>query len=45
MAKIHGKCDTHKLAMAKYKGWCDFKIQNSVTTMIDSQIKVEFAKN
>ncbi|CAI6371653.1 unnamed protein product [Macrosiphum euphorbiae] len=45
MAKVHDKCDTHKLALAKYKGWCNSKIQGSVTTMIDSQIRVEVAKN
>jgi len=45
MAKVHDKCDTHKLALAKYKGWCNSKIQGSVTTMIDSQIRVEPARN
>ncbi|VVC26093.1 Ribonuclease H-like domain,Domain of unknown function DUF4371 [Cinara cedri] len=45
MAKVHDKCDTHKLALAKYKGWCNSKIQGSVTTMIDSQIRIEVARN
>lgn len=45
MAKVHDKCDTYKLALAKHKGWCNSKIQGSVTTMIDSQIRVEVARN
>ncbi|VVC37936.1 Ribonuclease H-like domain,Domain of unknown function DUF4371 [Cinara cedri] len=45
MVKVHDKCDTHKLALAKYKGWCNSKIQGSVTTIIDSKIRVEVARN
>lgn len=45
MAKVHDKCDTHKLASVKYKGWCDSQIQGSVSTMINSQLKFEIERN
>lgn len=45
MAKVHNKCDTHKLALTKYKRDLDSKTQKSISTIIDSQLKIKVEKN